>query len=175
MTPDGHPMVAVHTKRGIKRYRYYLSRASLTDSGEAGSLHRISAGVLEQFLAERLVPKIAPSWRPDEEAEDRLFCAITSVRLSDDYIAVRLEDQAFPPEAFKGAMRDDDGLEVRLTFHMRRRQGAMILEGSGGHDPAPKVGSSSGPGNRPGEGLGQTDRIRPGPVGDRISAARRPL
>ena len=37
-----NPMVAVHTKRGSKRYRYYLSRAKLTGRGLAGSLHRIS-------------------------------------------------------------------------------------------------------------------------------------
>jgi len=139
----GNPMVAVHTKRGAKRYRYYVSRAQLTKKGEPGSLPRIAAGVLEQFLAERLSSRLAAGWRPDLCERDRLVSAVSKVTLSQDQIIVCIADAALAPGAAAETdltKADDAITEVKLTFHMRRRQGALILEAiSGAAAPKPKV------------------------------------
>jgi DNA invertase Pin-like site-specific DNA recombinase len=135
----GNPMAPVHTKRGVKRYRYYVSRAALTGTGEAGSVPRISAGVLEEFLTERLACRLSPSWRPADGPEDRLFAAVRSIRVSDDQLLVRLTEEAFSPEDLKDAVYNEGSLELRLTFHMRRRQGTLILQSDGEHVPPPKV------------------------------------
>ncbi|MDO8912754.1 MAG: recombinase family protein [Phenylobacterium sp.] len=130
-----NPMVAVHTKRGMTRYRYYLSRAKLTGKGEAGSLHRISAGVLEQFLAERLGPMLSPAWRPDDESIDRITRALRNAVLSQDQLVVCMLEAALSPDAVGApdVTRLEDGVcSIRLSFHMRRQQGAMILEAPGG-------------------------------------------
>jgi len=125
----GNAMVPVHTKRGIKWYRYYVSRPSLTGQGEAGSLHRISAGMLEQFLAERIGPQLAAGWRPQEEGIDRVVQALKRVTLSEDQIVAQLD-----PAALASATDAEDGL-LRIAVFLRRRQGALILE-------APDAGSS---------------------------------
>lgn len=65
------------------------------DGGDPGSLPRISAGVLEQFLVERLAPMLSPgALKAFQDASD----GGASVRI------------------------------LRLAFHMRRRQGAVIIE-----------------------------------------------
>jgi site-specific DNA recombinase len=129
-----HPMVPVHTKRGAKRYRYYLSRAKLTGRGEAGSLPRIAAGVLEEFLAARLAPAVSEAWRPDAEPIDRVTSALRRVPVSHDQIVVRVDAAALPSDgvAFGSGFGSYDGVvTLRLEFHMHRRQGAVILEAPG--------------------------------------------
>ncbi len=126
-----NPMVAVHTKRGSTRYRYYLSRAKLTGKGEAGSLHRISAGVLERFLGERLVPMFSPAWRPNPLDVETVTAALRRVTLSENQLVVLVAEEAISPELLDAAdvTRLEDGVcSIRLAFHMRRRQGALILE-----------------------------------------------
>jgi DNA invertase Pin-like site-specific DNA recombinase len=126
----GNAMVPVHTKRGVKRYRYYLSRAKLSGRGEAGSLHRIAAGVLEEFMVERIEPMLGPAWRPGEAAADRVFDAVSSAMLSEDQIVVRLSEAALSSDTLASTevARDEGGACVtRAPFHMHRRQGALIL------------------------------------------------
>jgi hypothetical protein len=124
-------MVAVHTHRRGKYYRYYLSRAKLTGKGQAGSLPRISAGMLEQFLADRLAPMLSSAHRPDDEGIDRVVSALRRVTLGEDQIVVQVVEAAVSPDA-PGPLQIDSTEEgirsLRLAFHMRRRQGAMILE-----------------------------------------------
>ncbi len=139
----GHPMVAVHSKRGVKRYRYYLSRAKLTGKAEAGSLHRISAGMLEQFLAEQMRPKLSPSWRPEDAEMDRLVAALQCVTLSEDQIEVRAMKAALSVEALSGQdvkHLDAATVSIRIAFHMRRRQHAVTLEAlDGTPGQAPRI------------------------------------
>ncbi len=126
-------MVPVHTKRAARRYRYYVSRPVLTGQGRAGSLHRIPAGVLEQFLAERIGPMLAPAWRPAEDMLDRIVASLRSATLSEDQIAVRLVADALSPAATSasGVPIDDDGCAtLRIAFFMRRR-GAIVLQAPG--------------------------------------------
>ena len=125
----GNAMVPVHTKRGAARYRYYVSRATLTGRGEAGSLRRISAGLLEQFLADRVAPLLSPAWRPQPEVIERVAPALRRIVLSEDRILVDVTD-----EALSTAVPDTVNIErsaglsrISLAFHMRRRQGAAVL------------------------------------------------
>ncbi|MDP3176108.1 MAG: recombinase family protein [Phenylobacterium sp.] len=131
----GNPMIAVHTKRGGKRYRYYLSRARLKGSGEAGSVHRVSTGILEQFLVEALAPKLAIAWMPDAPQDLRLIESVHRVCISADEIAVEMANFALEV----GGSRDDEtGIStVRIPFHMRRKRGALILEGADKSTAAP--------------------------------------
>jgi hypothetical protein len=57
------------------------------------------------------------------------------VTLSEDQIVVEANADALSPAAFDmpGVVRHDDGTcKFQLVFHMRRRQGAVVLEPSGG-------------------------------------------
>jgi hypothetical protein len=130
----GNPIVPVHTNRRGRRYRYYVSRARLTADGEAGSLPRVSAGLLEQFLAERINPMLASSWMPPAEAIERVGPACEAITLSDDQIVARIAEAALKPEALSDPAvgpAADGVYVVRLPFHMRRRRGELILEGDG--------------------------------------------
>lgn len=134
----GNPMVPVHTNRRGRRYPYYVSRVRLTGDGEAGSLPRVSAGLLEQFLAERITPMLASSWRPSAEAIERVGPACEAIALSDDQIVVRIVGAALTPEALGDPAvgpAEDGVCVVRLPFHMRRRRGELILDG----DPPAEV------------------------------------
>jgi site-specific DNA recombinase len=131
---QGHPMQPVHTKRGVARYRYYVSRASLTRVGRPGSLHRISAGMLEQFLTNRLAPTLTTSWEAEAEPIKRVSRAVTKVVLSDSRIIVHADRDAIVPDraaAFDLEDLNNGQVSLRVTFHMRRRQGALILEPGG--------------------------------------------
>jgi hypothetical protein len=136
-------MVPVHTHRRGKYYRYYLSRAKLTGKGQAGSLQRISAGMLEQFLADRLAPMLSPAHRPDAAVVDRVVSALRRVTLGEDQISIEIVEAAVSPDA-PGPLQIDSTEEgvrnLRLAFNMRRRQGAMILEPTdGAPTPAAKL------------------------------------
>lgn len=130
-----NPMVAVHTHRRGKYYRYYLSRAKLIGKGQAGSLSRISAGMLEQFLADRLAPMLSSAHRSDDDDIGRVVSALRRVTLGEDQIVVQVIDAAVSPDASDRLQIDstEEGVRsLRLAFHMRRRQGAMILEPADG-------------------------------------------
>jgi hypothetical protein len=137
----GHDMIPVHTKRGATRYRYYVSRASHTRSGQAGSLHRISAGVMERFLVERLESTLSAGWQPSDDPARRVALAIQRITLSSDQLVAAMHRDALRHDAATGVEDDEPGLvTLRLPFHMHRRQGALILEPAGAAaTPAAKV------------------------------------
>ncbi|WP_299541311.1 recombinase family protein [Phenylobacterium sp.] len=133
----GNAMVVVHTNRRGRRYRYYVSRPKLTGKGEAGSLHRISAGLVEQFLVDRLTPLLAEGWRPDDLEVDRVAEALIAVTLSADRIVVDLQRQALRSDVAVAEIDDQPGLgRFDVAFHMRRRQGALVLDAAGGQPAA---------------------------------------
>ena len=139
----GHAMVPVHTKRGVKRYRYYVSRPRLTGDGEAGSVPRIAAGLLERFLHERLQPLLASGWRAGEEAMTRWTSAVVRLTLSEDHILAVMQQAALTfalPNEMRAEEWDGGQVAIRLRFHMARRQGAVILQPVGDEkQPVAKV------------------------------------
>ncbi|MDB5448031.1 MAG: hypothetical protein JWQ97_3348 [Phenylobacterium sp.] len=135
----GNPMVIVHTNRRAKRYRYYLSKAKLLRRGESGSLSRISAGMLEQFLQHHLRPWISAGWC-GEAGEAAILTAVQRTILSEDRIEVRLATDALSSAGAAAAKPEptEEGVAtVRLAFEMRRRQGAVILHAPGAAPEAP--------------------------------------
>ena len=123
-----HPMIPVHTARGARRYRYYVSRAKMLGKGEPGSLPRISAGLIESFLADQLAPKLASDWAADEDRAARVAGAIERVVLGAGSMTIELK-----PGARAAA---EDGAQFRLPFHMSRAQGGLIIDVPGGASPA---------------------------------------
>lgn len=98
--------------------------------------------MLEQFILARLEPMISPAWRAVENTR-RTMSALRRVALSEDQIAISADraaislDAADRSEADEG---DENLVTIRLAFHMRRRQGALILEPADGvSSPAPKI------------------------------------
>jgi len=122
-----HPMIPVHTARGARRYRYYVSRAKMLGKGEPGSLPRISAGVIESFLADQLAPKLASDWAPDEDRDARVAGAIEKVILGAGSVTIELR-----PAACAAA---EDGAQFRIPFHMGRSKGGLIVDVPGGASP----------------------------------------
>lgn len=126
----GHPMVISHASKGGRRYRYYISRAKLHGTEAAGSLPRISAGLIESFLTEHLSGRLAPSWMNDEP-ERRITAAIERATLSNGALSVRLLAEA---------VADPEERELRIPFHMSRGQSGRIIEAPGGSPGAkPKI------------------------------------
>jgi site-specific DNA recombinase len=121
-----HPMIPVHTARGAKRYRYYVSRAKMFGKGEPGSLPRISAGLIESFLADHLAPKLASDWAADEDRAARVAGAVEKIVLGAGSMTIELK-----PGSCAG-----DGAPLRLPFHMSRGQGGLIIDVPGGASPA---------------------------------------
>ncbi len=132
-----NPMVAVHTTRGVTRYRYYVSRPKITGQGEAGSLARVAAGMIEPFLLEQMEPKLSASWRPGEAGLDRLTAALVRVTLGSDAVTVVAKADALVAD--QGG--DDAGGNVALTLpiYLRRRHGAVIVQSVGQALPAGRL------------------------------------
>lgn len=125
----GNAMIAVHTTRGAKRYRYYVAKPKITGVGTAGSVSRISAGVIEAFLAERIEPWLAVAWRPDESLTARLRSAVVKATIGADEILLTARTPALSIAALpSGATADVDGYtNIAVRFQMHRRCGELLL------------------------------------------------
>ena len=138
----GHTMRPVHTKgKAGQRYRFYSSVA--LENGrkdEAGSVTRISAGVIESFISDRVVPHLDPNWRPDASPERRLREAITRITLGETQVRILMAKGAIPEERWiTGAERDDQadgGVEWTIPTRLKHRHNAMLIEAKG---QAPKT------------------------------------
>ena len=122
-------MTLVHTQRGAKRYRYYLSRPARRREGEPlGSLPRISAGVLESFLIPAIEARLTPGWRPGAEVPERVRDATQRVAISADEVRVTLRREAARADLV--GHHDGDGGEdiaIRLPIVLKRREGAILI------------------------------------------------
>jgi hypothetical protein len=136
-----HPMLTVHTNRGVRRYRYYVSRAAVSDEGRPGSLPRVSIGLLEGFLTVQLGGRLSRSWRPDSDETDRVMGAIVKLTVGEDRIEAVLSAQSLTPHAAAAAQptNDSSAVVVRIPFEMRRRHGSLVLQQAGAPSPAGKI------------------------------------
>lgn len=75
---------------------------------------------------------LSPGHAPDAEAIDRVVSALKRVILGEDQIVLQVSETAVSPDALKAFQDASDGgagvRTLRLAFHMRRRQGAVIIE-----------------------------------------------
>lgn len=75
---------------------------------------------------------LSPGHEPDAEAIDRVVSALRRITLGEDQIVLQVSETAVSPDALKAFQDAPDGTTgvrtLRLAFHMRRRQGAVIIE-----------------------------------------------
>jgi site-specific DNA recombinase len=130
----GHPMDPVQTARRGRLYRYYVSRPHLRGSSEeAGSLRRVSTGMIERFLRECLEPMLVAGWRPDDEPGRRVTRAVRRLVIGADQLVVLAEPEALKPGAPAELDSASGASRLRFEFHMRKRQGALVVAPKG-HD-----------------------------------------
>ena len=133
----GHTMRPVHTKgKAGQRYRFYSSVA--LENGrkdEAGSVTRISAGVIEAFVANRILPALDPAWRLDAEPDQRLRTAMAKVTLGETQVRILTAKGAIPGDrTIQGAEREEraDGeIEWILPVRLKHRHNAVLIEAEG--------------------------------------------
>lgn len=99
-----------------QRCRFYSSVALENGrKGEAGCVTRISAGVIESFISDRVVPHVDPNRRPDASPQRRLRDAVTRINLGKTQVRILMVKGAIPEEQGTiGAERDeraDGGVE----------------------------------------------------------------
>jgi DNA invertase Pin-like site-specific DNA recombinase len=139
----GEPMRPLHTKRGAKRYRYYLSAA--LRRGEPGStrrLARIAMGVIDRFVLERAEPLLSRGWRPDAPTDARVRDALTRVTLGEDRVVMTIRAQAAAahPQVPDGKINViDTGLELAIGIRLKHRQGAILIDAPGGQEDAGRI------------------------------------
>jgi hypothetical protein len=127
-----HPMPIVHTARGAKRYRYYLSRPLKARAGEpTGSLARIAVGVLDEFVIGVVLPQLSAAWRPDEPNHARVRSALRGVKVSAEEVRIVLGREALSANAGRSEPGGDD-LELCLPVILKHREGAVLIAPQGG-------------------------------------------
>jgi site-specific DNA recombinase len=123
----GHAMGCVHTTRRSKRYRYYLSQPNTrAKNTPLGSLHRVSAGVLDRYVVDVVQSRLSPSWAPGFDAASRCRDAIIKIIIGADQVAMTLRASAVTQESGLSAHASDI-VELRLPITLKRREGAVII------------------------------------------------
>ena len=142
----GHTMRPVHTKgRTGQRYRFYSSVA--LENGrkdEAGSVTRISAGVIEAFVSERIAPALNPAWRPGLPADERLRSALMKVTLGETQATLLTRKGAIAPETMIASAerqeQADGSVAWTIPVRLKHRHNATLLEAEGGSgQPAKRI------------------------------------
>jgi site-specific DNA recombinase len=139
----GHPMRAVHCTRRGQRYRYYVSAAVLHNEGNvAGTLPRMSVGVLDAFVLDHVSAALSPNWRPSESVEDRVTSALLRVTISEKHVAILLRaDAASTDQKLDHAhIREiKDGVELSIGIQLKHRQTAVVIDAPGIRPQAGRV------------------------------------
>jgi len=136
----GNPMPPIHTRKGGRRYRYYLSLA-VRRGQPVGSVPRISSGVLEQFLVDRLKVALSVGWAPDQPIEARVRSALVRIVVGADRIAADLKPEALvvsPQIESATVERQGTVMEVAFAIRLKHRQGATVIMAPRGA-PEPKI------------------------------------
>jgi site-specific DNA recombinase len=124
----GQPMPPVHTRRGVQRYRYYVSKPCITGQGEGGSLPRVPAGELDRIVSDTVGPVLNPSWRSDQAHQVRVADALDKVTVSVDQIHIALRCGSTKGE-----------LAITVPISLSRRQSAVFIQAEGAQPTQPKV------------------------------------
>jgi len=139
----GHSMRVVHCTRRGQRYRYYVSAAALhKEGGVAGTLPRISVGVLDAFVLEHATSALSPNWRPSEPLGDRVRSAVRRVTISEKHVAIVLRADASDRnrKLEHANLREiADGMELSVGIRLKHRQTAVLIEAPGSSQQAPRV------------------------------------
>jgi site-specific DNA recombinase len=140
---QGHPMRTVHSTRRGQRYRYYVSAAALHKEGRvAGSLPRMSVGVLDDFVLERAAAALSTNWRPSKPVEDRVRSALLRVTVSVKHIAILLRaDASNSNQKLEHANMSEveDGVELSIGIRLKHRQTAILIDAPDAAQNAPRL------------------------------------
>ncbi|MBK6705504.1 MAG: recombinase family protein [Caulobacteraceae bacterium] len=90
----GNTMRISHTRKGDRRYRYYVSAALLDGHGKPGSLGRISAGVLDRAVLDIVAPLLSHGWRNGEAIAERVLAALLWIKVSAKKVHLALTSEA---------------------------------------------------------------------------------
>ena len=133
----GHTMRPVHTKgKAGQRYRFYSSVALENGKKEqAGSVTRISAGVIEQFVSDQIVPHLDANWQPGASPGRRLRGSIKKIILGETQVRILMAKGAVPADRqIIGGERHEqaDGeIEWILPIRLKHRHNARLIEAEG--------------------------------------------
>ncbi len=140
---QGHPMRMVHCTRRGQRYRYYVSTAALHNEGRvAGTLSRMSVGVLDVFVLDHASAALSPNWRPSEPVDERVRSSLLRVTVSEKHVAIVLRADASNAKQKLGhaSVREiNDGVELSIGIRLKHRQTAILIEAPGAAQRAPRV------------------------------------
>ena len=115
----GGIMSPVHTTRRGRRYNYYVSAAAVHgEPRPVGSLHRISAPVLDAFVVDRVKGLLVPAWQPAEATPDRIRAALLQVELGAAQIVIRVKPEALPAGAQESLV---------ISIRLKHRQGVTLI------------------------------------------------
>jgi DNA invertase Pin-like site-specific DNA recombinase len=124
----GNAMQPIHTRRGERRYHYYVTAALVHgDDCEVGSLPRIGAGTLDAVVLDRVGGLLRPSWRAGSPVEARVREAISKVTLGAAKIGLVLHADSCRANIEDGRLRDGDLVEVDIPIRLKHRQGATLI------------------------------------------------
>jgi site-specific DNA recombinase len=124
----GNAMQPIHTRRGDRRYHYYVTAARVHgDDREVGSLPRVGAGTLDAVVLDRVGGLLRPSWRAGAPMEARVREALSKVTLGATRVGLALRADSCRPNAEGCALRDGDLVEVEIPIRLKHRQGATLI------------------------------------------------
>jgi len=138
----GNPMTPVRARKGVRRYRYYVSRAALQGRGApSGSVSRVGAGLLEcavMSAAREAVQlgRIRSQWHPalarasEAEAQELLLATVRRVvvckgRVEITIVKGTVPEGNLPPTSAPFDMADAD--VVRVPLKTDRQHGGVVV------------------------------------------------
>lgn len=132
----GNTMRPVHSARKGKRYRFYSSVA--LENGkrdEAGSVTRISAGVIDAFVSDRVLQILDPDWRAELSPDQRLRASAKKVVLGETRLRIVMAkgaiaaDQEIPD--CERVDQADGEIELIWRVQLKHRHNATLIEAEG--------------------------------------------
>lgn len=128
----GNTMRISHTRKGERRYRYYVSTALLDEKGKPGSLSRVSAGVLDRMVVDATAPLLASHWRCDEVSQLRVAAAVRQIEVSANKLRITLDAEAVEECAIslKRVERKGNDLTFEHPVTLARPRNATTIIGA---------------------------------------------
>jgi hypothetical protein len=126
----GNTMRISHTRKGERRYRYYVSTAVLDGQGKPGSLRRVSAGILDRTVADAVAPLLASHWHCGEVDPLRVAAAVQHVKVSANRLRITLDADAVDECTISQLDRSGGELSFEHPVTLARPRNAMTIIGA---------------------------------------------
>jgi DNA invertase Pin-like site-specific DNA recombinase len=124
----GNAMQPIHTRRGDRRYHYYVTSARVHgDARDVGSLPRVGASTLDAVVIDRTRMSLRRDWRLGEPIEDRVRASLRTVTLGSAKIVLLVLAGACRPDVENAVQVDGDLIEIALSIRVKHRQSAILI------------------------------------------------